>query len=126
MNPLDFKNILLKIVGPLVVVAILGGALYSIYTKIKADGYQEATIECTKKFAEYQAQVDARVQKLEASVKGFDETLQESTISLSNDINKILNSSKKQPTVVIKEGKCIPAPQFVDSLNEAINRANKK
>ena len=120
------KTIALNIIGPILLVVVFGLGIWGVYHKVKSIGYEQATAECVKKFSDYQTQVDTRVQKLESSVKSFDETLQESTIALTNDINKILNSSKKQPTVVIKEGKCLPAPQFVDSLNEAINRVNKK
>lgn len=124
--PTVSKTLVLNIVGPLILAAIVSGSLWGIYTKIKSIGYKEAEIACTKRFEVYQATVDKRVKDLEGSVKGFDETFKELSLSLSSDMNKILIASKKQPTVIIKDGKCVPAPQFVDSLNEAILRANQK
>ena len=45
---------------------------------------------------------------------------------LREDMDQILSRLKKSPTIVYKDGKCIPSATYLDSIDQAVNRANKR
>lgn len=123
---------MLKIISPTtiaaaVIVVVLGLLLRQGYVHVENQGYQKAQAECIKKFDEYNTSVNERIRGLEENISEMAGTLIDQNQSLSTDIASISGRLKKLgPTTIIKEGKCVPAPVFVDSLNEAIDRANKR
>lgn len=107
------------------IVAALGIG-YSAYSYTYNQGKQQAQIECQKKFEEYQKQLDEKISRIETSISSVAESSQTSQQLLNSDITEILKRVKKAPVTVVKDGKCYPSQTFVDGINEAINRANKK
>ncbi len=108
-----------------VLAAVVGGG-YISYQHIKAIGYQEAQVECQAKFDELEKKQNKQIEDLQTNITNVAETLITSNQMLTSDISRIVGGLKKggQPTTIIKEGKCTPSPTFVNSLNEAIDRAN--
>ncbi len=103
------------------------GLLYGAYKYVENKGYQKAQVECQVKFDEYQKKVDERLNTLQGSISGMAEELITQNQSMASDIVIIArNTRNKGPTTIVKEGKCTPSPTFVEGLNEAIDRANKR
>lgn len=108
-----------------VLAAVVGGG-YVSYQHIKAIGYQEAQAECQAKFDELEKKQNKQIEDLQTNITNVAETLITSNQMLTSDISRIVGGIRRsgQPTTIIKEGKCTPSPTFVNSLNEAIDKAN--
>ena len=65
--------------------------------------------------------------KLEIDLASLSKQYDTKSTILAKDIGNILVNVKKQPvTIITKDGRCVPSPTFVDSIRQAINRANQK
>lgn len=109
----------------LAVMLVLAG-LYWIYNSIYSSGYKAATIECDQKFAQLQKETNEKLFSLQTGLQNISGDLGVQQASLASDISTILQTIRKKPTVVVKDGKCVPSQEFVNSINKAIDRANKK
>lgn len=119
------NNIKLAIGGILAILISL--ALYGSYKYVENQGYQKAQAECNAKFEAYNSSVDKKLADLQTSISGMAEELITQNQSMASDIITIARNTKnKGPTTIVKEGKCTPSPTFVEGLNEAIDRANKR
>lgn len=117
----------IKLLAGIAGFALTGGLLYGGYKYVENQGYQKAQVECQAKFDEYQKKVDERLNNLQGSISGMAEELITQNQSMASDIVIIArNTRNKGPTTIVKEGKCIPSSTFVEGLNEAIDRANKR
>ena len=117
----------LKVLAAILAVLLSSGILYAGYSYVKNIGYQEAQAECTEKFDAYNKSVEEKIGKLQTSVATMAEELITQNQSMASDIITIARNTKnKGPTTTIVEGKCIPSATFVEGLNEAITRANKR
>lgn len=101
-------------------------ALYWIYSSIYNSGYHTAQVECDQKFQQYQKETDERLANLQADLQVVGGKLGSQQAGLRNDMAKILTTVRQQSIIISKDGKCIPSPEFVDSINKAILRANQK
>ena len=99
---------------------------YGTYSYVRNLGYQEANKECIDKFNKYQSEIDTKIGEIQTGISGISGTLVAQNENLSQDISIILARTKNKPTVVVKEGKCIPSDTFVKDINDAIERANKR
>lgn len=124
MNIILMINI--KLISILLAILSILGVGYSAYSYTYNQGKLEAQVECQKKFEEYQKQLDEKISRIETSISSVAESSQTSQQLLNSDITEILKRVKKAPVTVVKDGKCYPSQTFVDGINEAINRANKK
>lgn len=107
---------LLSIVG-------VGAITYShIYNK----GKEEANQACAQARQQDAIEMKAKITKIEEALTQLASNNDKQTKALAKDINTILINIKKEPITIIKDGKCIPSPTFIDSINQAINRANSK
>ena len=106
---------------------LLSGSLFGAYKYVEKQGYDKAQVECTQKFDKYQKEVDARLASIQTNIFNLTGELTTNNSALSSDINDIVKRLKGlKPTTIVKEGKCVPTKEFVDSLNEAIDRANRR
>lgn len=112
-------------VGAAVLASVLGGG-YAGYNHIKQIGYKEAQAECQAKFDELEAKQNKQLEEMRTHISEVADTLITGNQTLTSDISRIVGGIKRggQPTTIIKEGKCTPSPTFVNSLNEAIRKAN--
>lgn len=116
-----------KLIGIIAGVVLSAGALFSAYKYVENIGYQKANKECTDKFQKYQQEINSKLNTLQSDFSTLSGVLVNNNEKLSGDISAIASRVKKLgPTTIIKEGKCTPAPVFVDSLNQAIDRVNSK
>lgn len=106
---------------------LTGGLLYGGYSYVRNIGYQEAQAECNEKFEAYNKKMDEKLGNIQGSISTMAEELITQNQSMASDIVIIARNTKnKGPTTIVKEGKCTPSPTFVEGLNEAIDRANKR
>ncbi len=112
-------------IGAAVLASVLGGG-YAGYNHIKQIGYKEAQVECQAKFDELEAKQNKQLEEMRTHISEVADTLITGNQTLTSDISRIVGGIKRggQPTTIIKEGKCTPSPTFVNSLNEAIRKAN--
>ena len=115
-----------KFIALILFFACILGVGYSAYSYIYSKGHIHAQQECEERFAKYQKELDAKVEKLESNLATLAATNQDQQILLNSDISEILNRVKKSQVTIVKNGKCYPSPTFVEGVNQAIDRANKK
>ena len=110
------------ILSALAVLGLSGGLYYKAYNA----GYNKASIECATARKVFEDSMNNKIDAIESNLVTLAESRDAQTKQLSADIDKILINMKKAPVTIIKDGKCIPSPTFVDSIRQAINRANSK
>ena len=121
-----FKTLQVKLLLVALISLIIGLAGYSVYNNIYTRGERAAQIECQARFDKYQKEVDAKVATLETNLSVLTATSLHQQLALNSDIEEILKRVKKSPVTVIKNGKCYPSPTFVEGINQAVDRANKR
>lgn len=111
-----------KLIVAILAFLIIAGVGYTLYSK----GQLAAQQECAAKFEQYQKEVDAKVQQLESNLAVITATSLHQQLSMNTDITEILKRIKTSPVTVVKNGKCYPSPTFVEGINQAVDRANKR
>jgi ABC-type iron transport system FetAB ATPase subunit len=117
----DIKIIIIVIV--LAGLALLG---YYGYNSILEHGKQQARIECLEEKQKYELEVKQKIQDLEIALQQTAEQGERKKQELGKTIRDIKSKLKEQPITIIENGKCIPAVIFLDSINEAIFKANQQ
>jgi Tfp pilus assembly protein PilO len=106
-----------------VAVAVMG---FFIYNKIYSRGYQQAHLECAEAKQQYEEELQVKVTQLESSLANTQQLATQKQQRLNKQIVVITQELKTEPVTIIKNGECLPSTNFVDSINEAIMRANEK
>ena len=117
--------ILIKLLGYLVVITSICGAIYIGYNHIKQIGYDEATIKCEANFKDYETKRDAKIAEIEKLANVLVSEGRTSNALLVSDISTILKNSKAKPLVAIKDGKCTPSVDLSDNIVAINKRINK-
>lgn len=121
-----FEKLSIKLVAiGLAAILVLGG-LYWIYNSIYTSGYNDSQVQCNEKFQQLQHETDKRLADLQAGLQVLGGKLGNQQAGLRGDMAKILTTVRQNTIIVSKNGKCEPSPEFVDSINKAIQRANQK
>lgn len=120
------EKLSMKLITIGLAIVLVLGALYWIYSSIYDSGYRSAQVECDKKFAQLQKETDERLANLQAGLQVLSGNLGSQQNAIRGDMAKILTTIRQQPIIISKNGKCEPSPEFVDSINKAILRANQK
>ncbi len=107
-------------------IAVLSALVYFTYDGIKERGKAEALAECDAKFKEYTKSLEERIKSMEAGISIIADNSATKQDLMAGDIDEILRRLRKGPVTIVKDGKCIPSPTFVDGINEAITRANAR
>lgn len=119
--------LLLKKNWKYVVIALTISALcYTVYSKIKDIGYQEATAECVERMQKYNDKLDTLIVAVESSSASLAAKNIEDKESLRKDFAVILATIKNKPLYVIEQGKCKPSEDFVNIYNQVVDRVNVK
>lgn len=121
-----FEKLSMKLIAIGLATLLVLGAMYWIYSSIRESGYREAQVECDQKFAQLQKETDARLINLQTDLQVLSGKLGSQQSALHVDMAKILTTIRQSPIIISKNGKCEPSDEFVDSINKAILRANKK
>ena len=119
---MNYPLLIIKIVC----VALISAALYLVYDKIYTTGYTAAEAKYTEIIKKNADAQEAKLKSVELSLQTLVENTTAFNMLLSEDITKIKSNLNGKTLVVFKDGKCTLTKDFLDSRNEAINRANKK
>lgn len=117
-------QIKLLIVAGLALLLIIGIGLG--YRSAYNHGKLSAQEVCIKNMQAYQNEVKAKIVIIEANLTEIASITNNREKALGKDITKILEGVKKEPVVVIKEGVCAPSKNFIEGINQAIDRANEE
>ena len=116
----------IKVVISIFVFIGLAIAGFFIYNKIYTRGYEQAHLECVEARQQYEQELQQKVTQLEGSLMTTQQLAAQNQQKLSKQITQITEQLKLQPVTIVKNGECLPSPTFVDSIGEAIMRANQK
>jgi hypothetical protein len=117
----DVKAIV--VIAIIVVLSMLG---YYGYNVVYERGKQQAKLECLEEKQKYELEVKQKIQDLETALQQTAAEGERKKQELGKTIKDIKSKLKQQPITIIENGKCIPAVIFLDSINEAISKANNK
>lgn len=117
-----FNKYIFRLAGVAAIVVVLGLVYHWVYSR----GYAAANLECDQKFRAYEAKLNNQLDVLQADLQGINLDLVEKQTSLVVDVQTILQRVKSKPTIIVKEGRCTLQPEFVDSINQAIQRVNQE
>lgn len=115
-----------KLIGLAIVLLSILGVGYSTYSYVYSKGQNAAQLECIARFDKYQKELDAKVAVLEGNLATLVATSLDQQLLVQKDVNEILKRVKKTPVTIVKNGKCYPSPTFVEGINQAVDRANKR
>ncbi len=119
--------LLLKKYWKQIVVAIaITIACYIVYDYIYDKGFMASEVACQKRMEEYKIDLDKRIKDLVDMSEAQNKARQQNADSIKADLDKIYRASRAKPLTIIKEGKCLPSENFIDSFNAAIDRVNQK
>jgi hypothetical protein len=117
----DVKTIL-----AIFVIVILSSLAYVGYHHVLDKGRAEAKLECQQEKAKYEAELQQKIKDLELALT---ETAQASELKqqeLGKTIKDIKSRLKNQPVTILENGRCVPTIIFIDSINQAISKANRE
>lgn len=86
-------------------------------------GYNYANKACELERAEFINKLNENTLKIQSSLSTLAQDLEARNSVLSADINTILSKVKR--TVIVKEGKCVVDPNFVQSVNNVVKKVNE-
>lgn len=116
----------IKIVVSIIIFVAVAIAGFFIYNKIYTRGYEQAHLECVEAKQQYELELQQKITQLEGSLIATQQLAAQKQQKLSKQIISISEQLKLQPVTIIKNGECLPSPTFVNSISEAIMRANEK
>ena len=117
-----FNKYIFQLIAVLAIVAGLGLVYHWVYNR----GYASANLECDQKFQAYESKLNNQLDVLEANLQAINTDLVQKQSDLVVDVQAILQKVKSKPTIIVKEGRCTLQPEFVDSINQAIQRVNQE
>lgn len=114
----------IKLIIAAIAIASALAAGYGGYSYIKSIGYNEAKIECDKKFKDYNDSLMKKIEQIETNSTTLVENSKKANDKLSEDITTIMKSVKGKTLTVIKNGECTPSQTFSDTINSVNKRIN--
>lgn len=114
-----------KSVIVLIGAAILSGFVYLVYDKVYDFGYKKAEDKYKAEITELTKSIEKKKTEVEVLSSLLDENrlteIKEVKLTLDEYI-KEFRRLNKPTTVITKEGKCAPSPEFVEAWNEILRR----
>lgn len=107
------------------ILAIVGGLSFAYY-HVEQKGYDRAVVVYEKKIQEYNDKLDQRIGNIEKNSDALVTSAMNSKEQYAKDFKAILNAAKGKPTYIVQKGNCLPSPDFIESFNAAIRKANEK
>ena len=98
---------------------------YLGYNAIKYIGYKEAEVKYTLVIKNYEDNINKKIDSIETLSNTLVTENRTASDLLVSDMQVLKNSIKKNPLIVIKDGKCVPSETFYDSLSKINQRANE-
>lgn len=119
-------DILKKCWRPVTEVILVLVLLCFLYFHVKDIGYNEAKVKYEKEIAEYNKKLDDHISTIERNSTILVQNQADTQSKLDAGIDQIISVAGKKPLYIVKQDKCIPSQNFLDSYNDVINKANGK
>jgi uncharacterized protein HemX len=116
----------IKIIISIFVCVGLAIAGFFIYNKIYTRGYEQARLECVQAQQQYELELQQKITQLEGSLTAAQQQATQKQQKLNKQIISISEQLKLRQVTIVKNGECLPSQAFLDSIGEAIMRANEK
>jgi len=116
----------IKIIIGVLIFAVLMAVGYYGYNTVLERGRQQARLECQEEKQKYEMEVKQKIQDLETALQQTAAEGERKKQQLGKTIKEIKSKLNTQPVTIIENGKCMPSVIFLDSINEAISRANQQ
>jgi ABC-type iron transport system FetAB ATPase subunit len=116
----------IKITITAIIIAVIAILSYFAYSAVYNRGMEQAKLECQQEKQKYELQVKQKIQDLETALQQTAIESERKKQELGKTIKDIKSKLSAQPITVIENGKCIPAVIFLDSINQAISKANQQ
>jgi predicted PurR-regulated permease PerM len=113
------------IISFIFVIALVALAGYG-YTYVLEKGKHIAEQKCAEEKLEYQQQLQQKITELETQLSDISVQSTTKQKQLTKTINNIKQQVKKEPVTIIKNSECIPSENFINSINQAISKANQE
>jgi len=107
------------------IAAIIASMLYLHSSTLEA-GKAQARLECQQENLQQLAKAEQKIQELETALTTAAQVGQQKQKDLAKYIKQAKTKLISEPVVVVENGKCIPATNFLDSINKAISKANQE
>lgn len=120
-----FNTLIIKWVAAALLAAAFSTGIYFLYAHIKGIGYQEAVAVYTKRDELAKEQLHDHIVVLETLSKSVVDNNAAYLGKLDKDIKTILLTVKDKTPYVIVNGKCTPSPEYIDTYNKIIRKANE-
>lgn len=121
---MDITNIV-KLVIISVVITAAGTLVHAGYAKIKDIGYQEAQVKYEKIIKTHEDGVNKKIQEIIDTTSLLVSENRATSASLSTDISVIMKGIKGKTLTIVKDGKCVPSPEFLNTFDTVNKRVNK-
>jgi hypothetical protein len=116
----------IKVVVSILLFIAVTIAGFFMYNKIYTRGYEQARLECVEAKQQYEQELQNKITQLESSLNTTQQLALQKQQKLNKQITTITQQLKIEPITIIKNGECLPSQTFIDSIGEAIMRANQK
>lgn len=105
--------------------SLMGGG-YLLYHKIKDSGYIEAENKYTQQINEYRKDIEVKKAEVEVLSNFLDNKRYSDTQQLNENLAAIIKEFRRtgKTTTILKEGKCSPSQDFVDTWNNISEKAS--
>lgn len=108
-----------------IVLALLGGFVYSAYNWAYNAGYDKAALQYSAIVEKQEKAIDAKLEKLFVASSQLVAQSASKQQQLDKALNTIALNTSKKPLVIYKEGACIPTETFLNSFSEITLTANQ-
>lgn len=102
----------------LLLLAVAGGGF--MYGKAYSDK------ACLAEAVKREQVIQEHLASLRTDIASISTAAANQEVQMKEDMEQILARLHKSPTVIYKNGKCTPSSTYLDSIDQAINKANKK
>lgn len=108
-----------------IVLALLGGFVYSAYNWAFNAGYDKAALQYSAMVERQEKAIDAKLEKLFVVSSQLVAQTASKQQQLDRALSTIAMNASKKPLVIYKEGVCVPTETFLNSFSEITLTANE-
>jgi len=113
------------LIGFIFTISLIGLIGYG-YTYVLEKGKHIAEQKCAEERIQYQQQLQQKITQLETQLSDVSTQSIAEQKRLTKTISVIKQQVKKEPVTVVKNSVCLPSENFIDSINQAISKANQE
>lgn len=109
----------------LVVTALVLFGGFSVYSKVKSIGYNEASEKYELLISQQKQLIDTKILNVERMSIQLSESSKVNSEVLTKDVKNIISQLKGKTLTVIKDGECLPSADFSSSFATINQRTNE-